>query len=48
MPLPKSVALLELMGAETDSSPYFQSFALATELPGLGMQKRVLNSRAGL
>ena len=45
-PSDKSVALLELMGTETNSSPYFQSSALPTELPGLEMWKRVLNSCA--
>jgi hypothetical protein len=34
------------MGTETNSSLYFQSSALPTELPGQGMRKRVLNSRA--
>jgi hypothetical protein len=46
MPSNKSVTFLELKGTETNSSPYFQSSALPTELPGQGMRKRVLNSRA--
>ena len=35
-PSNKFVALLELTGTETNGSPYFQSSALPTELPGLG------------
>ena len=46
MPLIKLVTFLELMGTESSSSLYFQSSALPTELPGLGMRKRVLNSCA--
>jgi hypothetical protein len=41
MPSNKSVALLELKGTETNSSLYFQSSALPTELPGQGVRKRV-------
>ena len=37
---------LNLWGRSRVSSLYFQSSALPTELPGLGMRKRVLNSRA--
>jgi hypothetical protein len=48
MPLSKLVTFLELMGTESESYLYFQSSALPTELPGLGMRKRVINSRAGL
>ncbi len=46
MPFPKPVTILELMGTESGSSLYFQSSALPTELPGQGIRKRVLNSRA--
>jgi len=45
-PSNKFVTLLELMGTETNGSPYFQSSALPTELPGQGVRKRVLNRPA--
>ncbi len=46
MPSNNSVTIIELKGAESKDSLYFQPYALPTELPGQGVRKRVLNSCA--